>query len=137
VLTSNTYLSVTIKLMGKELTLSHLWRIVMKSTLQKCYEKMSMIKHNPDQLRLMAGKFDSGEAAVILVLDKDGNGINVTPVAIMLDQERINSLNPDWIYSKKIYKVIEDATRIDKRTKVGDFAGQFIMIDELFDKADF
>jgi hypothetical protein len=55
----------------------------------------------------------------------------------MLDQERINSLNPDWIYSKKIYKVIEDATRIDKRTKVGDFAGQFIMIDELFDKADF
>ena len=34
-------------------------------------------------------------------------------------------------------KVIEDATRIDKRTKVGDFAGQFIMIDELFDKADF
>jgi hypothetical protein len=109
----------------------------MKSTLQKCYEKMSMIKHNPDQLRLMAGKFDSGEAAVILVLDKDGNGINVTPVAIMLDQERINSLNPDWIYSKKIYKVIEDATRIDKRTKVGDFAGQFIIIDELFDKADF
>jgi hypothetical protein len=109
----------------------------MKSTLQKCYEKMSMIKHNPDQLWLMAGKFDSGEAAVILVLDKDGNGINVTPVAIMLDQERINSLNPDWIYSKKIYKVIEDATRIDKRTKVGDFAGQFIMIDELFDKADF
>jgi hypothetical protein len=109
----------------------------MKSTLQKCYEKMSMIKHNPDQLRLMVGKFDSGEAAVILVLDKDGNGINVTPVAIMLDQERINSLNPDWIYSKKIYKVIEDATRIDRRTKVGDFAGQFIMIDELFDKADF
>jgi hypothetical protein len=109
----------------------------MKSTLQKCYEKMSMIKHNPDQLQLMAGKFDSGEAAVILVLDKDGNGINVTPVAIMLDQERINSLNPDWIYSKKIYKVIEDATRIDRRTKVGDFAGQFIMIDELFDKADF
>jgi hypothetical protein len=102
----------------------------MKSTLQKCYEKMSMIKHNPDQLRLMAGKFDSGEAAVIF-------GINVTPVAIMLDQERINSLNPDWIYSKKIYKVIEDATRIDKRTKVGDFAGQFIMIDELFEKADF
>ena len=85
----------------------------------------------------MAGKFDSWEAAVILVLDKDGNGINVTPVAIMLDQERINSLNPDWIYSKKIYKVIEDATRIDKRTKVGYFAGQFIMIDELFDKADF
>jgi hypothetical protein len=71
------------------------------------------------------------------LIDKDGNGINVTPVAIMLDQERINSLNPDWIYSKKIYKVIEDATRIDKRTKVGDFAGQFIMIDELFDKADF
>jgi hypothetical protein len=69
--------------------------------------------------------------------EKNGNGINVTPVAIMLDQERINSLNPDWIYSKKIYKVIEDATRIDKRTKVGDFAGQFIMIDELFDKADF
>jgi len=38
----------------------------MKSTLQKCYEKMTMIKHNPDQLRLMAGKFDNGEAAVLL-----------------------------------------------------------------------
>jgi len=109
----------------------------MKTTLQKCYEKMAMIKHNSDQLKLMAGKFDSGEPAVILVIDKDGGGTNVTPVAIMLDQGKIDTLNPDWEYSKKIYKVIEDATRIDKRTKVGDFAGQFIMIDELFDKADF
>ena len=109
----------------------------MKTTLQRCYEKMTMIKHNSDQLRLMAGKFDNGEPAVILVIDQDGSGTNVTPVAIMLDQGKIDTLNPDWIYSKKIYKVIEDATRIDKRTKVGDFAGQFIMIDELFDKADF
>jgi|TARA_R110002050_G_scaffold159409_1_gene288843 hypothetical protein len=109
----------------------------MKSTLQKCYEKMTMIKHNPDQLRLMAGKFDNGEAAVLLVLDDDGGGTSVTPVAVMLDQARIDTLNPDWEYSKKIYKVIEDATRIDRRTKVGDFAGQFIMIDELFEKADF
>jgi hypothetical protein len=109
----------------------------MKTTLQKCYEKMAMIKHNSDQLRLMAGKFDNGDPAVILVIDQDGGGTHVTPVAIMLDQAKVDSLNPDWIYSKKIYKVIEDATRIDKRTKVGDFAGQFIMIDELFDKADF
>ena len=95
----------------------------MKTTLQKCYEKMAMIKHNSDQLRLMAGKFDNGEPAVILVLDQDGGGTHVTPVAIMLDQGKIDTLNTVWICSKKSYKMIEDVTRLYKRTKVGDFEG--------------
>ena len=38
--------------------------IKSKTTLQKCYEKMSMIKYNPSQLRLMTGKFTNGEPAV-------------------------------------------------------------------------
>ena len=100
-----------------------------KTTLQKCYEKMSMIKYNPSQLRLMTGKFTNGEAAVILVLDKDGDMKNVTPVSIMLDQGRIDSLNPDWDYSEKIYPVIEDAIKNDYRHEVKDFDGPCPRID--------
>ena len=108
-----------------------------KSTLQKCYEKMAMIKYNPDQLRLMAGQFDNGEAAVILVLDKDGDMQSVTPVCVMLDQRRIDSLNPDWDYSQKIYPIIEDAIKNDYRSEVEDFNGNDARIDDLFKSADF
>ncbi len=111
--------------------------IKSKTTLQKCYEKMSMIKYNPSQLRLMTGKFTNGEPAVILVLDKDGDMKNVTPVSIMLDQGRIDSLNPDWDYSEKIYPVIEDAIKNDYRHEVKDFDGSCPRIDELFEEADF
>ena len=108
-----------------------------KTTLQKCYEKMAMIKYNPDQLRLMTGKFDSGKPAVILVLDKDGDMQHVTPVCVMLDQRRIDSLNPDWDYSQKIYPIIEDAIKLETRREVEDFNSNDAKIDDLFESADF
>ena len=108
-----------------------------KSTLQKCYEKMAMIKYNPDQLRLMTGKFDNGKPAVILVLDKDGDMQHVTPVCVMLDQRRIDSLNPDWDNSQKIYPIIEDAIKNDYRFEVEDFNSNDARIDDLFESADF
>ena len=109
----------------------------MKTTLQKCYEKMQMIKYNPDKLRLLVGRNKAGEPSVILGIDSSNEGESVIPVAILMDQNRINKLVPDWEYSQKIQPIIDDAMKCDLRHTLEHFAKQDAMIAELFEEADF
>ena len=108
-----------------------------KSTLQKCYEKMQMIKMHPDKLRLLVGRNKAGEPSVILGIDSSNEGGSVIPVAILMDENRISKLVPDWEYSQKIQPIIDDAMKCDLRHTLEHFAKQDAMIAELFEEADF
>ena len=108
-----------------------------KSTLQKCYEKMQMIKMHPDKLRLLVGRNKAGEPSVILGIDSGKEGESVIPVAILMDQNRINKLVPDWEYSQKIQPIIDDAMKCDLRHTLEHFSKQDVMVAELFEEADF
>ena len=109
----------------------------MKTTLQKCYEKMQMIKYNPDKLRLLVGRNKAGEPSVILGIDSGNEGESVIPVAILMDENRISKLVPDWEYSQKIQPIIDDAIKCDLRHTLEHFSKQDAMIAELFEEADF
>ena len=109
----------------------------MKTTLQKCYEKMQMIKYNPNKLRLLVGRNKAGEPSVILGIDSSDEGESVIPVAILMDQNRINKLVPDWEYSQKIQPIIDDAMKSDLRHTLEHFSKQDAMVAELFEEADF
>jgi len=104
-----------------------------KPTLQKVYEKMTMIQQNTGKLCLLA-VLDEGEPAIALGL-KDGESI--TPVAIMLDQSRINKLNPDWDLFDVIQPIIEAAQKLEDRVSIKQFDGQHLAIDKHFDEANF
>ena len=108
----------------------------MKPTLQKCYEKMQMIKNNPDQLVLMVGR-ENGSPCVVLAI-RNGKTIDeVTPVAIVLDQGRIDTVVPDWQKSKDLQPILEEAEKKDLRTSVQDFNVENDLIDQHFAQASF
>lgn len=112
--------------------------IMKKPTLQKCYEKMQMIKNNPDQLVLMAAK-ENGKPCLVLALadDKTLQTGGQTPVAIILDQGRVDSLVPDYNASKAIAPIINGAEAKEHRTSPKEFDGQDEIIDQHFAQADF
>ena len=105
-----------------------------KPTLQKTYEKMTMIEQNHDKLVLLAVKHDDGRPAVVLAI-RDGD--SMTPVAEMLNQEQCDSMYPNWDYSHKLIAVVEGARELEDRVGVDAFDGQYPKIDEYFTNADF
>ena len=111
-----------------------------KPTLQKVYEKIQMIKKFPDGLTLMVAKDRSrnntlGEHCLVLCL-KDSDA-HITPLAILLDQRRIDNLDPNWNESVNIQDIINGAEAIEDRTTVADFNNQYPKIDDYFEAADF
>ena len=111
-----------------------------KPTLQKVYEKIQMIKKFPDGLTLMVAKErtrdnTAGEYCTVLCLEEN-NG-DITPLAILLDQRRIDNLEPEWNESVNIQDIIKGAEAIEDRTTVADFNNQYPKIDDYFEAADF
>ena len=108
----------------------------MKPTLQKCYEKMQMIKNNPDQLVLMVGR-ENGSPCVVLAIQNGQTVEEVTPIAIVLDEGRMNTVAPDWQKSIDLQPILEEAAKKDLRTSVQDFNVQNDLIDQHFAQASF
>lgn len=108
----------------------------MKPTLQKCYEKMQMIKNNPDQLVLMVGR-ENGSPCVVLALRNGETIEEVTPIAIVLDEGRMKMVGPDWQKSRDLQPILEGAAKKDLRTSVQDFNVQNDLIDQHFAQASF
>tara|TARA_R110002020_G_scaffold24594_1_gene80758 strand:+ start:712 stop:1047 length:336 start_codon:yes stop_codon:yes gene_type:complete len=104
-----------------------------KSTFQKVYEKMTLIQQNPDTLCLVC-IWDEGNPAIALGI-KDGE--LVTPVAIMLDQTRIDNLDPDWNNYEVMQSIIAKAQELEDRTTMAEFDKQHAAIDKLFKDSDF
>ena len=109
-----------------------------KPTLQKVYEKMQMIKKYPDGL-VLAGAYENGKPALILgVATFDSvEGNTFTPVAIMLDQIRTDTLTPDWSTFDNIQEIIAGAEKLDDREERSDFDGQHSTMDDYFEHANF
>lgn len=105
-----------------------------KPALQKVYEKIQMIKKFPDGLTLMIAEKNS-EYCFVLCLEDENK--EVTPLAILLDQGRIENLEPIWDYSFNIQEIIKGAEAIEDRTTVADFNVQHPKIDDYFEAADF
>lgn len=106
-----------------------------KPTLQKVYEKMQMIKKYPDGL-VLAGAYENGKPALILGVTEP-HGDTFTPVAIMLDQIRTDTLTPDWSTFDNIQHIIKNAEKLDNREEPDEFDYQHLTIDKYFENADF
>ena len=109
-----------------------------KPTLQKVYEKMQMIKKYPDGL-VLAGAYENGKPALILGLTTGDavEGDTFTPLAIMLDQDRVDTLSPDWSTFDNIQEIIAGAEKLEDREVPSDFDYQHLTIDKYFENADF
>lgn len=109
-----------------------------KPTLQKVYEKMQLIKKYPDGL-VLAGVYENGRPALVLGLTTGDavEGDTFTPLAIMLDQDRIDALTPDWNTFDDIQEVIAGAEKLEDREVPSDFDLQHPVIDTYFENADF
>lgn len=105
-----------------------------KSVLQKAYEKLSMVEHNPDKLVLVGAETSDGRPMVILALREDDR---VTPIAEILTQAQADLLKPDWEYTEKIRDVVEGAKAIDDRMFIESFQGQHPKVDNYFEGADY
>ena len=99
-----------------------------KTTLQKVYEKMTLIQQNPEDLCLMC-VWDNDKPALALGL-RDGQAM--TPLAIMLDQQRCDGLVPDWNNFDEIQAVIAKAQELEDRTKKSEFDMHHSTIDKIF-----
>ena len=106
-----------------------------KPTLQKVYEKMQMIKKYPDGL-VLAGAYENSKPALILGVTEP-HGDTFTPVAIMLDQFRTDTLTPDWSTFDNIQEIIAGAEKLDDREEISDFDGQHSIMDDYFEHANF
>jgi len=104
-----------------------------KSTLQKCYEKMTLIKQNPEDLCLVT-VWDDGKPAIVLGMK---HGELMTPLAIILDQKRCDNLEPNWNNFDKIESVIAKAQKLEDRTTKEQFDKQHDAIDKLFEESDY
>tara|TARA_R100000995_G_scaffold42685_1_gene19936 strand:- start:544 stop:864 length:321 start_codon:yes stop_codon:yes gene_type:complete len=104
-----------------------------KPTLQKCYEKMTLMLQNSNDLLLFC-VWDNGKPAIALGL-KDHESL--TPLAIMLDQARCDNLEPAWNNFDDIQKVITKAQELEDRTTKEQFDKQHVAIDKLFEKSDY
>jgi|TARA_R110001583_G_scaffold733_4_gene6759 hypothetical protein len=109
-----------------------------KPTLQKVYEKLQLIKKYPDGL-VLATAYDNGSPALILGLTTGDavEGDTFTPLAIMLDQNRIDTLKPDWSTFDNIQHIIKNAEKLDNREEPDEFDYQHLTIDKYFENADF
>ena len=104
-----------------------------KPTLQKCYEKMTLMIQNPSDLRLIC-VWDDGKPAIALGLKHDEL---LTPLAIILNQERCDTLEPVWNNFDDIQKVITQAQEVEDRTTKEQFDKHHDTIDKLFAEADY
>ena len=105
-----------------------------KTILQKGYEKLTMLEHNSEKLMLIGAYDATGKPMLILALREDDN---VTPIARILTENDIDSIEPNWEYTEKITDVVKGARAIDDRMFIESFQGQYPKIDEYFDKADY
>ena len=104
-----------------------------KPTLQKVYEKMTLIRQNPKDLCLVC-VWDDGKPAIVLGLK---NGETMTPLAIMLDQERCDNLEPDWNNFDEMQSVIAKAQKVEDRTTKEQFDKQHATIDKIFEDSSY
>jgi len=104
-----------------------------KTTLQKVYEKMTLIQQNSDDLCLVCVT-DDGKPAIALGIKR---GEVMTPVAIMLDQERCDNLTPEWDNYDEIQSVIAKAQKLEDRTTAKQFNQHHAKIDKLFEESEY
>ena len=105
-----------------------------KTILQKGYEKLTMLEHNSEKLMLIGAYDATGKPMLLLALREDDN---VTPIAKILTENDIDSIEPNWDYTEKITDVVEGAKAIDDRMFIKSFQGQYPKIDEYFDRVDY
>jgi len=55
----------------------------------------------------------------------------------MLDQNRIDTLKPDWSTFDNIQHIIKNAEKLDNREEPDEFDYQHLTIDKYFENADF
>jgi|8_EtaG_2_1085327.scaffolds.fasta_scaffold21262_3 hypothetical protein len=105
-----------------------------KTVLQKSYEKLFMLEQNSDKLFLIGAKNTNGRPLLVLAILE---GETVTPIAEMLTQNQLDSIEPNWEYTDKLVKIIEGAKAIEDRISIDAFQEQHTEIDEYFEKADY
>jgi hypothetical protein len=99
-----------------------------KPTLQKIYEKLQMAKNHSDKLTVLGVEF-GGEPAMALCIKFEDS---LTPIAIMLDQQRADQVVPLWNTYETIQEILKGAEEIDDRFSIASFDGQYEKVDNYF-----
>jgi hypothetical protein len=95
-----------------------------KTFAQKAYEKLEMVKRNPDKLRVMIAEDGDGMKAVVLMV-KD------TPVALILKEP--NGLYPNFEKSEILHQAFEVASAVDMRKHPDEFAEDNMLVSGIIE----
>ena len=79
---------------------------------QKAYEKMEMVKRNPNLIKAMLASNSEGQSCIVLAVD-------TTPIAIILQEP--NDLEPNYEKSEAIQQLFNIASSQDKRVSPDEF----------------
>ena len=90
-----------------------------KTFAQKAYEKLEMVKRNPDKLRVMIAEDGEGMKAIVLMV---GN----SPVALMLKEP--NGLYPNFEKAEILHQTFEVASAVDMRKHPEEFAEDNMLV---------
>ena len=99
-----------------------------KPTLQKIYEKLQMVKNHSNKLTVLGVEFGGEPALALCIRDTQ----SLTPIAIMLDQQRADDTVPLWSTFETIQEILEGAEALDDRFEIDSFNGQFEKVDNYF-----
>ena len=95
---------------------------------QKAYEKMMMVKRNPDQVTVMLAQDDNGDPCLVLM-------VGSTPIATILREP--NGLDPDFESSKIIQRIFDEASLVDSRKTPEDFDDDHMLVTGIIDSDEF
>ena len=100
-----------------------------KEFSQKAYEKVEMVRRNPDKITVMVAEDDEAEFGYSLVLT-----VGTTPIAKILRSNEIDAMTPDFDDSDKLAKSFADAARIDTRQTIKEFDEHDLDVTRILDR---
>lgn len=107
----------------------------MKKLLtQKLYEKFTMLQRNIDKMEIMLAKSATGFTYILVLVEND----IITPIARILPEDEIQSLDVDNSFSLLFKELFEVASIKDTRQDISDFdtdSGELSNLFQSFNEA--
>ena len=97
---------------------------------QKAYEKVEMVKRNPDKITVMVAEDQEAPTGRSLVLT-----VGSTPIAKILSEIDLSAMTPDFNQSDALAESYAEAARIDTRQTPEEFNGHNFAVTQILDRA--
>jgi hypothetical protein len=106
-----------------------------KTFMQKTYEKIEMLKRNPDKIGVTYTVSKDGKYGIVLgVTQLIGKRQQFLPIAILARQDEMEKLTPIPEFHEGINELFDSLSEMDDRTDPADFNSLHLEIDVKIDE---